>query len=313
LQIKNRKYDIWGENFMKLATSQAFKKIKAENKIEVNGQLLKKLQSTLLEMMRDLSIVLEKYGFYYSLCGGTALGAVRHKGFIPWDDDIDIFMHRKDLVNFYKVFEKELGDKYHLHSMDLTPELGIPMMRIHKKGTIYIVDDTLDCDECGVYIDICLLENAPNNRILRFFHGIGSLYFGFCVSCSRFYSKREIYRKQFKGADDDIRKIIEKKISWGKLLSWRKLERWTLKYSKWNGMCKNNNSKYVVCPTGTKHYFGEIFPRKIYMNTVIVDFETEKFRLISNYDWALKRLYGDYMTIPPKEKRETHFVLDIKI
>lgn len=298
---------------MILSTNQLFKKVHTANRIEVTGDLLKQLQATLLLILKDFAEVCEKYGFYYSLCGGTALGAVRHSGFIPWDDDVDVFMHRNDLESFYKVFDKELGDKYYLHSCELTPELGIPMIRMIKKNTKYVLHDTLDCSDNGVFIDICLLENAPDNGLLRKIHGLGSMYFGFCVSCSRFYRKREIYREQFKDADDDIKKAIEWKIRIGWLFSWRSLKCWTLRYSKWNSKCHNNNSKDVVCPTGMKHYFGEIFPREIYMKTVPIKFEDVEFQIIENYDWALKRLYGDYMKIPPIEKRETHYVLDIKL
>lgn len=298
---------------MILSTNNLFKKVKTLGRVEITGDLLLQLQGVLLEMLSDFSAVCEKYGFYYSLCGGTALGAVRHRGFIPWDDDVDVFMHRKDLDEFYKVYEKELADKYDLHSCEVTPELGIPIIRLLKKGTTLVLHDTLDSKEKGVFIDICLLENAPDNRILRTLHGIGSLYYGFCVSCVRFYYKRDLYRKQFVDADEYVKSEIEKKIKIGRLFSWRTLDKWTLKYSKWNALCKNNESEYVVCPTGMKHYFGELFPRNIYMKTTPVLFENKTFQIIKEYDWALTRLYGDYMQIPPEDKRESHFVIDIKL
>lgn len=298
---------------MPLATSNLFKRVSTNNRIEVKGELLERLQATLLAMLKDFSRVCEKYGFYYSLSGGTALGAVRHKGFIPWDDDVDLFMHRKDLSSFIDVFGKELGDKYWLHSCETTPELGVPIIRMMKKGTTLVIDDTLDCEERGVFIDICLLENAPNNVVLRKLHGLGSLYYGLCVSCSRFYRKRDIYRENFSCADKATRNTVEKKIFIGRLLSWRSLASWTKKYSRWNALCKNDNSKYVVCPVSVKKYFKEIFPRSIYMRTKKVPFEDAEFELIEDYDWALSRLYGSYMELPPVEKRETHLVMEIEL
>lgn len=78
-------------------------------------------------------------------------------------------------------------------------------------------------------------------------------------------------------------------------------------------MYKNEKSKYVVCPTGIKHYFKEVFPREKYCNTTKIMFEGNEFNIIESYDWALRRLYGNYMQIPPKEKQETHFVIEIKL
>lgn len=298
---------------MALATSRAFKKATTDNQKEIKGDVLKALQSTLLEITKDFAKVCEDNGFYYSLCGGSALGAVRHKGFIPWDDDVDVFIHRKDVDRFVEIFPQELGEKYWLHSIETTPELGIPIMRIMKKGTTLVIDDTLDCPERGVFIDVCILENAPDNKLMRFFHGIGSLYFGACVSCARFYYKRDIYRKIFESADEKLKKSIEKKIFIGRLLSWRSLSKWTQKYGKWNSKCKNENSNDVVCPISSKHYFGEIFPRSIYMKTTKVPFEDTEFELIEDYDWALSRLYGNYLEIPPEDERETHFALEIEL
>lgn len=298
---------------MALATNRLIKVAQTNNQVEVSGELLVKLQATLLEMLKDFASVCERHGFYYSLCGGTALGAVRHQGFIPWDDDVDVFMHRRDLKAFISAFESELSDSYWLHSADTTPELGIPIIRLMKKNTVLIVDDTLDCPERGVFIDICLLENAPNNPIIRAVHGAGSLFFGLCVSCSRFYRKREIYRSNFEESPLELRKSIEKKIKIGRLLSLASLSFWTTCYTRWNSLCKDDNSREVVCPVSTKHYFKEIFPRDIYMKTKKVKFEDSEFELIDNYDWALTRLYGDYMQVPPEDKRETHFVLGIQL
>lgn len=294
-----------------LSASSLLKNTQVDTRIELTDDLMVRLHQVLLEIVKDFARICENHNFYYSLSGGSALGAVRHHGFIPWDDDVDVFMLRKDFNEFVKIFHAELGDKYILHSMETTPELGFPVAQMMKRGTVFKVNGTLGCEECGIYIDIFILENAPDNLIIRCIHGIVSLYYGLCLSCARFYNKRDYYLEMYKNADSDVMKVILRKIRIGRLLSWRSLAKWAQKYTKWNALCRNENSKYVVCPTGVKHYFKEIFPREKYCVTQKMRFEDTELSVIKEFDWALSRLYGNYMELPPEEKRETHFVLEI--
>ena len=90
-----------------------------ERNKEYEPEILNKLHELQLEMLQDLQTICEKYNLQYFAVFGTALGAVRHKGFIPWDDDIDVGMLRKDYEVFIQVVEKEIGDKYQI----MTPEV----------------------------------------------------------------------------------------------------------------------------------------------------------------------------------------------
>ena len=298
---------------MGLSTYHLLKNSKSKNRIEITDEQLKDIQRVLLQILKDFSCVCEKHGFYYSLCGGSALGAVRHKGFIPWDDDIDVFMRRSDYNQFIKLFEKELGEKYRLHSLETTPELGMPVSQVIAKGTVLRSYNNPDCKESGICIDIFVLENAPDIRIVRAIHGFGSLVFGFILSCSRMYHNRELLLDIFEDSGEEVLGAIKKKVRIGYFFSFHKLSTWSKRFMQWNSVCKNENSKYVVCPTGIKHYFKEIFPRSIYCTTTKLKFEDTELSVIQNYDWALRRLYGDYMRIPPVEKREKHFALELKI
>lgn len=298
---------------MGLSTYQLLKNSKSKNRIEITDDQLKGIQQVLLRILKDFSSVCEKYGFYYSLCGGTALGAVRHKGFIPWDDDIDVFMKRSEYNEFIKIFNREMGAKYIFHSLETTPELGMPVSQVIAKGTILRSYNNPDCKESGVCIDIFVLENAPNNTLLRYIHGFGSLVFGFILSCSRMYANKNLLLEIFEDAGDEVLGAIKMKAFIGSLFRFHKLSTWSRRFMKWNSMVKKEDSKYVVCPTGIKHYFKEIFPREIYCTTTKLQFEDTKLRVIKEYDWALRRLFGDYMEIPPVEKREKHFALELKL
>lgn len=297
---------------MGLSTYHLLKNSKSKNRIEITEEQLKCIQRILLQILKDFSKVCEEYGFYYSLCGGSALGAVRHKGFIPWDDDIDVFMKRSEYNKFIKIFEIEMGDKYRLHSLETTPELGMPVSQVIAKGTVLRSYNNPDCKESGICIDIFVLENAPNSKILRSIHGFGSLVFGFILSCSRMYRNKELLLQIFEDSGEEVLGAIRKKAIIGSLFRFHKLSTWSRRFTRWNSMCKNETSTYVVCPTGIKHYFKEIFPREIYCTTTRLQFEDTELCVIKDYDWALRRLYGDYMKIPPKEKRENHFALELK-
>ncbi len=298
---------------MKRSTFNILKYANSSNKVEISGELLKQVQSILLEMLKDFANVCEKYGFYYSLCGGTALGAVRHQGFIPWDDDVDVFMLRKDYNSFIKIFKQELGRKYIINAPSINPEIGIPITQIMKKHTIFRTYNNPTGDRCGIYIDLFVLENAPNNFLLRKIHGIGCLFFGYGLSCSRFRENRDALLKIYEDSDPDVKKAILSKARKGNFFKFFSVAKWSRKYDKWNSLCHNDNSHYVVCAVGLKHYFKEIFPRQIYGVTSKIKFEDTKFNVIKDYNWALSRLYGDYMKVPPIEKREKHFAIEIKL
>jgi len=189
----------------------------------------------------------------------------------------------------------------------------MPVTQLMKKGTIKRSFEIPPNVPCGLNIDIWILDNAPDNRMCRSLHGLISTILGLIVSCSRFYKTKDYLLAYFKEADNIVKKNIKKKAFIGKCISFCSLSTWSLLYTRWNSIYKNNNSRYVVCATGTKHYFKEIFLRSEYCTTVPVKFEDTLLMVIKDADKALTRLYGDYMKIPPIEKRETHFVSELKL
>lgn len=105
---------------MKLSTFDALKRIQSKNAVQyvcMEGEILKKYHQILLEIASDIISVCEKEKIVYQLSGGTALGAVRHKGFIPWDDDLDINIFGSQCDEFIEKFEKDFGDKYWVNTV----------------------------------------------------------------------------------------------------------------------------------------------------------------------------------------------------
>lgn len=298
---------------MKLATVSVFKNILNKNSAlkTMTDEELKHLQRVLLAMMKDFDGICQKHKIKYMLGGGSCLGAVRHKGFIPWDDDMDLNMTRRDYEKFKESFEKEMGDRYWLQTPEDTLDYGLAFARLRKKGTVFRSREDCDSsDENGIYIDIFIIENTYNCAVLRYWHGFLSLATGFLLSCRNFYQKRKFYIK-VAGNDKKVRRIFRIKIILGFFTAWRSVDNWTRTWNNVNKMCKNSRSKYVVVPTGRKHFFGELYERDKYCDYEYVAFEDTTLPVTTDSDEYLKHLYGDYMKIPKKAQQEKHIFLEL--
>ena len=298
---------------MGLATVSVFKNLSNENSAlkTMSDNDLKHLQRVLLLMAEDFDKVCRKYKIDYMLGGGSCLGAVRHKGFIPWDDDMDINMERADFEKFERVFEKELEEDYWLQTPEKTKDYGLAFARLRKKGTVFRSREDCDSnDENGIYIDIFIIENTYDFVLARYFHGFLSLTVGFVLSCRNFYQRRKFYMK-IAGSDKKIRRVFRIKVALGFLVAWRSVDSWVKAWNGVNKMCKNSNSKYVVVPTGRKHFFGEIYEREKYCKYERVAFENTTLLITADNDEYMKHLYGDYMKIPKKSQQEKHIFLEL--
>ena len=280
-----------------------------EGVTNLEGDALLHLQKVLFEMLKDISNVCEKNGIYFILGGGSALGAVRHHGFIPWDDDIDINMPRLDFEKFKKIFDDELGDKYVLCTPDKTSGHGMSATQIMKKGTEYRSFNELSKKNPGICIDIFVMENTFNNAILRNIHGIACLGAGYMLTCRKSYEDLP-YLKKYMEQSEDLKNMFEKKAKLGRLIRWIPLNNMSKITDRIYSLCKNNDSKYVTIPSGMKHYFGEMYYRKDMCNSVFSQFDSLEVRIPKDYNSYLTRLYGDtYMEVPPEGKRVQHPIM----
>lgn len=297
---------------MKLSTMELLKKANVDDSkyIHLEGDLLRNYQLALLKITDDIVDVCEEEHITYQLSGGSCLGAVRHKGFIPWDDDMDINMLGDHFDRFIAAFKKKYGDKYWIHTCH-TKDYGLIVSRIRLKGSVLRIHQDVNNPEAGFFVDIFRLENTPDNPLLRRLHGTLCMGMGLCLSCRKFYQDRDIMRELGKN-DKELMKSINFKVNFGRLLSFMSLTKWTELTQSCCSMSKNSHSKYLTIPAGRKHYFGELYLREGMENTVFADFEGRKWRIAKDYQGYLKKLYGDYMWIPPEEDREKHFVLELK-
>lgn len=299
---------------MRLATTDTFKKLqKSNNKLHIlSDDEVKAVQKIALEGLEDILDICNTYDINYHLTGGTALGVVRHQGFIPWDDDIDIDMARKDIKKFIEKFEKKYGEKYWLHFSATDGVHCVPLIHVRRKGTVFQGCCDPTPEECGITIDILPMENSFNNKVVRTAHGIVSMALGLIVSCRRFYMNRQ-YMLQIAGDDEESKAVFKTKIRLGWFFSFLSLERWVRLYDSWNALCHNEKSRYVTVATGKEKYFKATYLRADFAETREGMFEGHIVKVPKEVDAYLTHMFGDYMQIPPKEKQEQHALVAFEI
>lgn len=258
----------------------------------ISEEELVDLHKVLLLMLDDLIEICKRNNLHFILIGGSAIGALRDKGFIPWDDDIDIAMPRRDFEKLYKIIKKQYSFKYSmLHPQD-KENYGRILPKIRLKGTGYKTILEYDLNESGIFIDIYTIENIPDSKMKKWGQGIICMFMGFALSCRRMAKGYKIFKNYQNGISFKVKALI------GCILSFGSIEKWAIWTDYWYSWCKDENSKYVGIPADDFHYFGEIYKRSEFCNYKEIKFEGRNCHIPSNYDAYLKRRYGEYMTPP---------------
>lgn len=285
--------------------------IKASDIVTLSEEDIRSYQLQVLDVAKDVISFFDKHGIEYSLSGGSILGAIRHQGFIPWDDDIDLNIPRESYNRMINIFDDELGDKYYLQTPEKNPELGLMVVQIRKKGTIARRKYDWDLDECGISIDLYIIENVFDNGLKRFFQKNISMALSFAVSAIRFCNNLALPREiqELEGRQFNYSKS---KLIFGKILGIIPLRNWVNWADYWFSTCKDTSSRLVSIPTGRKHFSGEIYERSEMCQFRKAQFEEEEFNIPVHAEKYLETFYGNYMEIPPKEKREKHVFLELK-
>lgn len=282
---------------------------------ELTDEELKGLQQCFLSMLKDFDRVCTQYGLCYMAAGGTALGAVRHKGFIPWDDDVDVLMPRRDLERFVEIFEEAMGDEYEMTSPNSKYDLESMISAIYKKNTLKASFERYNTSfPKGIHIDIFPIEAVPMNPVMRKWKGYTAMALQYVAVSALFYYCRDERKKEF------FYQTLPGKINYnirctiGFLSSFLPYEKWGNafdRYVQWN-----HPSELWAVPTDMGHYFGHIMPKDVYYPPIRAPFEDMMINIPHDPDAYLKNQYGDYMTIPPEADREKHysvgFSLDLK-
>ena len=281
---------------------------------ELSEEERKNLKSLLMIMYRDVAEVCQKNSLTIMLIGGSALGAVRHKGFIPWDDDLDVCMPRRDYNQLVSLLKSGvLSDQYDYTVPSKNSDSKNNFLKIYRKNTTdaEIYEENMPFPK-GIYIDVFPVENAPApsfmTSIRGFFVDLLSI-----ISVSALYAQYPSDRfRQYMKANRLAYKRYKLRMIIGKIaLCFGNHSKWVY----WNDKAAQYNKETDFCtiPTGTKRYCGELLPKKCFFPVSVGEFEEISVFLPGNADGYLSNLYHDYMTIPPVDKRERHFVYSFSL
>ena len=259
-----------------------------EKKILAEIHELQKLE---LAILKDVAEVCKKHNIKFFLGEGTLLGAIRHKGFIPWDDDVDLIMERSEYERFLAVAQKELGENYQVQHFTTVDNYWSPFIKIRQlAGDISFRQQHIAhlTDKNGPYIDIFPMEYVPKKKsfkilkvafFVRFYRGMLTYKLGLrkpphikgklLKFVSNFYSVKAIHKGLYK-----------------------------------NFTCFGKGEKPYMATFSTYHPLRcQICKSENYSDMLWWDFEDVKMPVPVGYDDVLTTIYGDYMTPPPEEKR----------
>lgn len=248
---------------------------------------LQHLQNVILHIIKDIDKLCRDNNIEYYLEGGTCIGAIRHKGFIPWDDDLDIVMDSENYDKFIKVCKEQLdSSKYYLQEGYV--DWPMPFTKIKLLGTVFqepsMYYDSLE--HRGIFIDIFRLENVSNSKIGQWWQ-----YFCAEVLLCHCLSERGFENPSFK------KKILllaslPLKISYIRNFFKKQVERY-----------RSVKTDFVGMFGGRYRFNNAIYKRIYYSNPIRVPFEEEMLPVPSGYNEILTQIFGDYMTPPPAKEQ----------
>lgn len=253
------------------------------------------LQSVLLMILSEVDELLTRNGIPYFLDGGTALGAVRHKGFIPWDDDLDIVIMPDDYQKFVEVCRSQLNNnKYTFEEAHI--DWPLCFCKIKLNGTVIDEIDAFPSQNKGIYIDIFCLDYARKSKLGRFFQFL----------LGRVFTAGMLAQKPYT-TDDKLKKLLI--LFTRQLYKVKPIKNWIYRQVRCQKKSDYLSAVWDRTRSNWKKYFCK---REIFNSSIEMDFEGKKFPVCSGYDEYLTNLYGNYMILPPKDKRVGLHIKEIK-
>lgn len=253
---------------------------------------LKKVQKVHVELLAEVDRICRKHRIHYNMVGGTMLGAIRHRGHIPWDDDADLGFLRAESEKFRKVCKEELdSEKFYFQDIRDTPGYRWGYGKLRRKGTTFLRLHQEEMPyEQGIFIDLFPMDNVPDAPVLR------QIHFALCFLLRKFLWS-EIGRK----ADRSFLKrrvyALMSRVPRETLLHWYEgLIRWTV-----GRRTEMVRILTFPAPRGTYGFY-----RKWFLTQSRYPFSTITLTGARDYDGYLKHKFGDYHALPPESERKVH-------
>ena len=266
------------------------------------SEQLKKLHEVELSILCEIDRVCKENNINYYLDYGTLLGAVRHKGFIPWDDDIDISMLRNDYEKFIKIAPEKLKKGFILQHYSIDKNVVSYHAKVRKEGTLFIEEAVRNIPVChGIFVDIFPCDKISESKIFREIH----------------YKKINIIRTIFISKDLSTSTSTQKKglkiiysIIRAFLHLMCKIFSKDFLYNLLNNAYQRyNDSNSCLLSEGTKK---ATYPKSSIVPFKQIEFENKIFSCPNNTDEVLKHEYGNYMKLPPIDKRISHVPIKLE-
>lgn len=257
----------------------------------------RELQLVQASIMDDIHRVCLKNNLKYYMIGGTALGAIRHKGFIPWDVDIDIAMPREDYEKFIQIANNELDSRHECHSYLTDKDFTSPHILVVLKNSYIVFPRDITNNSAsrpGIYIDILPLDQVPTDKREREKH----------AKALQRIKKLKIHKASTVWANNSRWQIIAK---WFirtafKVVSWRKLNHIQQKIAmRYNNLPDTGE----ICSTLSHYKYEKLcMPKSVFGNPKLYEFEGRQYYGPEDMEAYLTKIFGNYMQLPPLETQE---------
>ena len=257
---------------------------------------IEELKNIELDLLNQFHNICEEQGFRYSLGGGTLLGAVRHKGFIPWDYDIDVMMPRPDYDEFIK-YSLSHDVPFKILSWETDKSYADMSAKLYNLNTVLEDENIIEGNKIGVNIDIFPIDGLANTykKAVKKFKSTSFKRNLLIATHWKHYFKSKThawYYEPFRFAFFVLSRCVNKSKLFDKIQK---------KYTK-----IDFNKVNFAAAIGGAYREKEILPQDVFTEFIELPFEDCNFKAIKQYDKYLSAIYGDYMKLPPKDKQISH-------